>query len=497
MVRRQFYINGKPSSDFGIYAASDTYLNAPAVGYDSFSVPKVNGLFISEKDRLSNVTRRFTCFAPDGIKTACEALFQYLYSIDGYFVLQSDYDTSHYCYAYFDEGVEVTPFRTKAGMLDLYFSCMPQKYMATGIGTYRGREGNNLIDIDQLVGKSAYLAVGSDDDLVLMFATSSDSWSASARIIPPEGATKFLITADTSFGFRPTVSPDIVGSGSIYMVNQTTDTQVKVTIDTQGDTLTSIGIHGTSDGTAWIKNVMLQVKSTQDLPYEPYETIPPDDKWLYQVNTTTAKILPTFMISGLETLIKSNPGKFPANDFWYDWTGESSFVCAINTESFFNATVLGGGALVTTTDYDDVYSPSGATLCVTTPFEGVCYRSGTEIFDLTMTDISNAQAVGGDALYRITANVGSSTQNISIMVNDALIFVDLTGVLTSTNPTVSVIVDSKSYDCVISENGNVISGNSRATIYGDISLRSSNDVIVAGTVSSIVNAGVEVEWWTV
>lgn len=510
MVRRKFYINGKPSSDFGIYAASDTYLNAPAVGYDSFSVPKVNGLFISEKDRLSNVTRRFSCFAPDGIKAACEALFQYLYSIDGYFVLQSDYDVEHYCYAYFEEGVEVTPFRAEAGTFDLYFSCMPQKYIGNGQVTgYFGGQGHNLLNADQLASRDAYWYVGDENDLWLTFCnrgSSVYSYSGSARIVVPQGEDEFILTADIWNNFNPRVTVITAeGTGGATYTNQSSDpTKLYIEIDCNGSTPISLSISGYAPNYQALANIMLQKKTATPYPYEPYETLPPAEKWFYQSTVSDIDILPTHKFSGLQDEINENVDLFPSRDFWFDWsgvyTGNAWLDVYTTKESIFCANKIQNGVLGTydTTSVKLIANSQAVIIFnVSEPFEGIGYVNGTATYEIEMADVSNPNAVGGDALYRVTAQVGNGTQDVSIMVNDALIFVDLTGVITGSSEFASIEVNSKTYDCVIYENGNKISGNSRTTIYGDISLKSQNKMIASGRVTYLVNAGAEVEWWTV
>ncbi len=506
MVRRKFYINGKPSSDFGIYAASDTYLNAPAVGYDSFSVPKVNGLFISEKDRLSNVTRRFSCFAPDGIKAACEALFQYLYSIDGYFVLQSDYDPGHYCYAYFEEGVEVTPFRTYAGSFDLYFSCMPQKYMARGIGKEKSK---NLINMDDLVGHMAYYDIV-DDKLCLMFFPGQNQYSNTTPVRVGEGG-QFTFTADKA-GTWTSVS-GVVNLGKTPYGNASggSFTQSALTWPVSLNTGTgipySLGIKVSSNTAVGFANMML-VKGSEVLPYEPYESMPPSEKWVYSINQSGIPIKPYFALTNVQKAIDT--GVLPNRYVW--------FVHNNNLYGYFNATEQSvyfvNFNTVDTTIIDDTNSfglvalDTGSNgLTLSEAFDGSIYYgqapSESDRVDAVFTDISNEDAVGGDVLFWITLSVSpQQTETLSIMVNDALIYVNLTDIVDSASY-VTMKINSKSYNAeylvatgTSDPNDEYKSLNDRTTIYGDISLKSENRIIYY-TESVVVSALAEVEWWTV
>lgn len=510
MVRRQFYINGKPSSDFGIYAASDTYLNAPAVGYDSFSVPKVNGLFISEKDRLSNVTRRFTCFAPGGIKTACEALFQYLYSIDGYFILQSDYDPEHYCYAYFDEGVEVTPFRTKAGTFDLYFSCMPQKYIGNGVvDGYKGGEGNNLLDAEGLIGFSAYKTVRDNVPYFAIYDNRSGITpykTHEARVYLPAG--QYVLTAKEKdfINSMPTLYVYYTGGTSDSFSNVGAGTNLKYNIDTNGKKPVLLQFWATEPGRLY--EIMLQADTGTLEPYEPYSTYPPVAKSIYSLSYNSVNILPTFAIEGLQEAIDKNPNAFPNSRFWITFMTSVTNV-SINAEdkdAVFFAKVNGG---TLTTDY----SPVGFTYALTDTVKVCEYFVGTFIetaggqtftYDMYEKDVSNSNATGGDAKYCIMADFYNVSNNgkhvVSIVLNgESMVFVDIyaLSLLVGTDGCV-VEVDSKTYEATaITKDFKPVQVNSCVTIIGDISLKSSNKVTWNNSTTSTYYAWMEVEWWTV
>ena len=506
MVRRQFYINGKPSSDFGIYAASDTYLNAPAVGYDSFSVPKVNGLFISEKDRLSNVTRRFTCFAPDGIKTACEALFQYLYSIDGYFVLQSDYDVSHYCYAYFEEGVEVTPFRAKAGTFDLYFSCMPQKYMATGIGK---AVGNNLINPDDLIGHMAYYDIVGDK-LCLMFFPGSQQDSNEVPVRVANGG-KFTFTAE-KVGTWTSVNAYAflykTPSGAITGVIYDNPDGLKASMDTSTDVpyALSLRVNSPSETVGFTK--MMLVEGDTVLPYEPYPSMPPSDEWVYSIGESDIPIKPSFAITNVQNAI--NTGALPNRNVWFvHGSGTSAFNAQFNSieKSVYFANFDTSNAVpaydCTSMGYVTLSLNANGTI-ISEVFDGSIFYGthGDTQADAVFTDISNTDAVGGDAMFLITLSVpASGTLGFSIMVNDSLIYVDLTGLVSAVSY-VTMKINSKTYDASYfvattnPSNDTFKSLNDRTTILGDISLKSQNRIICY-TECTVVSSLVQVEWWTV
>lgn len=155
MARKQLYINGTGTGDFGIYISSDTYLNAPAPDITAHAVPARNGDLIMYNRRLNNIVRRFTCYIPTDVQANFDGFKKLLYSnANDYMELASDYESDTYQRGYLADEIEAEPFLTGeslAATFDLYFSCEPQKYYKTNEAS-SGAITSNMED-----GKCSYI----------------------------------------------------------------------------------------------------------------------------------------------------------------------------------------------------------------------------------------------------------------------------------------------------------------------------------------------------
>jgi len=129
-MRHVLYINDTPSSNYGIYIDSDTYLSAPQIDYTAYQVPARNGDLVQYNKRLNNVVRHFRCFIPKNVQANLDGFKKLLYSNIGYLKIASDYDPEVYQFGYLAEGLTAEPFRMGDALqvsFDLYFSCQPQR----------------------------------------------------------------------------------------------------------------------------------------------------------------------------------------------------------------------------------------------------------------------------------------------------------------------------------------------------------------------------------
>lgn len=132
MARKQLYINGVGTGDYGIYISSDTYLNAPAPDITAHSVPGRNGDLIQWNKRLNNIVRKFTCYIPSDAQSNFDEFKKLLYLQDGYMEISSDYETDTYQRGYLADEIEAEPFQKDENLsvtFEIYFSCEPQKYI--------------------------------------------------------------------------------------------------------------------------------------------------------------------------------------------------------------------------------------------------------------------------------------------------------------------------------------------------------------------------------
>ena len=138
MSYKQLYINGTGTGTFGIYIASDTYLNAPAPDYTAHQVPGRSGDLVQWNKRLENIIRKFECFIPNQAAANYDDFKKLLYSQIGYIEITSDYDPDTYQRGYLAQEIEAEPFRTDNNLnitFELYFSCEPQKYFKNNAST--------------------------------------------------------------------------------------------------------------------------------------------------------------------------------------------------------------------------------------------------------------------------------------------------------------------------------------------------------------------------
>lgn len=132
MAMKKLYINDVSIAQYGIYISSDTVLNAPSFDYTEHQVPGRDGTLLQYNNRLNNVVRKFTCHIPDRTKVSSgiAAVKRLLYSNPGYVKIASDYEPDAYMYGYLAQEFNVNPFNMyRTATFELYFSCMPQKYI--------------------------------------------------------------------------------------------------------------------------------------------------------------------------------------------------------------------------------------------------------------------------------------------------------------------------------------------------------------------------------
>lgn len=142
-------INGVNSGDYGLLLTSDTWENAPEIGYEAYQVPGRSGDLIRRENRMGNIVRRFELFAKGAnARQNVEAFRKVIYSRPmgwsgkwqepNYSRLQTSYDPGFYWYGYLVGEAEVEPFLSGDAMslkMTLTFSCQPRKWSAGGEDT--------------------------------------------------------------------------------------------------------------------------------------------------------------------------------------------------------------------------------------------------------------------------------------------------------------------------------------------------------------------------
>ena len=135
-------INGVNSGDFGLLLTSDTWLNAPEIGYEAYQIPRRSGDLIRRENRMGNIVRRFELFTKGAnARQNVEAFRKVIYTrpfgeaprwsiYPNYSKIETSYDPNAVAYGYLVGDAEVEPFLSGDALslkMTLTFSCVPRK----------------------------------------------------------------------------------------------------------------------------------------------------------------------------------------------------------------------------------------------------------------------------------------------------------------------------------------------------------------------------------
>lgn len=130
--------NGVSSASLGIRIQSKNVYSAPKYDTSLTTIPGRNGDLISPNGRYSNVNISYTCYIP--AKTIVElsdkitAIKNWLYNEpDRYHDLEDSYDTKFKRRAVFNSKLDITDQAMKIGVFTLTFSCVPFRYLVSGL----------------------------------------------------------------------------------------------------------------------------------------------------------------------------------------------------------------------------------------------------------------------------------------------------------------------------------------------------------------------------
>ena len=130
---RNFYIDGVPSSTYGIYISGTGVWNAPERDVEVIEIPGRNGTLTLDNGRYKNIEVRYPAIFVNGFQSNIEGARAWLCKSPGYRRLEDDHDLTHYRLARYVSGLELNV----ATMLDaakttLRFDCMPQRFLKSG-----------------------------------------------------------------------------------------------------------------------------------------------------------------------------------------------------------------------------------------------------------------------------------------------------------------------------------------------------------------------------
>lgn len=132
-MRHFFELDGRKSSEYGLYISGSGTFDSPERDYEVFSVPGRSGDLIYDNNRYSNVTLRYPAFINRRFQGNVALIKQWLLNAAGYRRLEDSYHPEEYRMAVYSGRIEfdVRTLNT-SGETTLQFNCYPQRYLKTG-----------------------------------------------------------------------------------------------------------------------------------------------------------------------------------------------------------------------------------------------------------------------------------------------------------------------------------------------------------------------------
>ncbi|MCQ2087077.1 MAG: phage tail family protein [Bacilli bacterium] len=130
--------NGISSESLGIRIQTKNIYSAPKYDANLTTIPGRNGDLISPNGRYANVTVSYTCYVPaKSIDELCDKLTKiknWLYKEpDRYHDLTDSYDAKFKRRAVFNSKLDITDEALKIGVFTITFSCVPFRYLLSGL----------------------------------------------------------------------------------------------------------------------------------------------------------------------------------------------------------------------------------------------------------------------------------------------------------------------------------------------------------------------------
>lgn len=135
-MRNILMIDGKPTSDFGVFISGVGTYNAPERDTTAVSVPGRNGDLLIDNGRFHNIEITYPCYIVKEFADKFNAFKNYLLSRNGYFKIEDSYDAEHYRKAFHNSGL--TPsvqLLHRVGAFEITFNCNPQRFLKDGDNT--------------------------------------------------------------------------------------------------------------------------------------------------------------------------------------------------------------------------------------------------------------------------------------------------------------------------------------------------------------------------
>lgn len=132
-MRNILMIDGKPTSDFGVFISGVGTYNAPERDTTAVSVPGRNGDLLIDNGRFHNIEITYPCYIVKEFADKFNAFKNYLLSRNGYFKIEDSYDAEHYRKAFHNSGlVPSVQLLHRVGAFEITFNCNPQRFLKSG-----------------------------------------------------------------------------------------------------------------------------------------------------------------------------------------------------------------------------------------------------------------------------------------------------------------------------------------------------------------------------
>jgi len=130
-----FTFDGVNSLENGIYITGAVY-NSPERAVEMYPIQGRNGALSLDLGRFENISVVYSCGCFKSEQTAFAGLIRAfrneLSSRRSYCRLTDTYHTDEFRQALFYSGIEVEPFRNRAGEFEITFDCKPQRFLTSG-----------------------------------------------------------------------------------------------------------------------------------------------------------------------------------------------------------------------------------------------------------------------------------------------------------------------------------------------------------------------------
>lgn len=134
----KFVFNNISSENYDLVIEKLPSLNRPSRKFNLYQVPGRNGDIIEQYDAYENITISYNVwFANNDFDSRTAAIVAreisgWLYSANGYCVLEDNFEPDVFRLAYFNGGLDIENELTKYGRATINFVCRPERFLKSG-----------------------------------------------------------------------------------------------------------------------------------------------------------------------------------------------------------------------------------------------------------------------------------------------------------------------------------------------------------------------------